>query len=143
MPLSELSEELERLRYMMQQHLQSRALTAPPVITGRHLDEDMLAVFVEGHLSEGEGRPMVTHLVACSACRNSTAQLIRLADEVEPDTTWAALEPMAEPSVFRRFFADLQQRVVNIGYDSDSVFAYHETDAPNSEEKPEENQKEH
>ena len=139
MPLSELSEEVERLRYMMQQHLQSRALTAPPVITGLHLDEDMLAVFVEGRLSEGEGRPIVTHLVACSACRDSTAQLIRLADEVELDTAWTAMEPIAEPGVFRRFFAELRERVVSIGYESDSVFAYHETDTPDDDDKPDEN----
>ena len=121
---------------MMQQHLQLRALAAPPVTGGRHLDEDMLAVFVEGRLSERESKPMVTHLVACAACRDSTAQLIRLADAIEPAEAFAFAEPLPEPSVFRRFFTDLRERVLNVGYDSDSVFAYHETDAPNGDNKP-------
>jgi hypothetical protein len=130
----ELSVELERLQIMLQQYLQYRALTAPPAIPGRHLDEDTLSVFVEGRLSEREGAPLINHLVACAACRHSTAELIRLNDALEPETapqTFA--EPLPEPGIFQRFLSNVRERAPSMSFDSGSVFAYHETDAPNGD----------
>lgn len=123
--------ETERLGAMLQQYLQYRALTAPPVTAGRHLDEDALSVFVEGSLSEREAAPLMNHLVACASCRHTTAQLIRLDVALEPELKpFKTTEPAPEPSVFRRFFDSLRARVLHLGSESEVVFAYHETDNP-------------
>ena len=132
--MSSLLTELERLNFMMQQHLQYRARTAPPFLSGRHLDEDMLAVFVEGRLSERESAPMVTHLVGCSACRHNTAQLIRLADELAPETPFAVAEAMPEPNVFQRFFNGLRERARQLAPEPDAVFAYQESETETAQE---------
>jgi hypothetical protein len=123
---------------MIQQQLQYRALTAPPVIAGRHFDEDALSVFVEGRLGLRESAPLVSHLVDCAACRHNTSQLLRLADELEPETTLAYAPAQPEHGLFQRFFEGLRNRVLNLTGDSEAVFAYHETDAP---DKPESDEK--
>jgi hypothetical protein len=131
MPRPEFEKDLERLQFMMQQHLQSRAVLAPPMIAGRHLDEDMLSVFVEGRLSEKENSPLVSHLVACASCRHTTVQLIRLADTLEPEMPpLAQPAPAVESGLFRRFFEGLRARVMSVGSETEAVFAYHDTETP-------------
>ena len=127
--------ETERLGFMLQQYLKYRALTTPPVTAGRHLDEDMLAVFVEGSLSEREAQPLVKHLVACAACRHTTVRLIQLEAELEPVSQAFAASPVqaTERGAFRRFLEQLRARVLNFNSEAEVVFAYHETDAPNKE----------
>ena len=49
--------------------------------TGRHIDADTLAAFVESNLSLRESEPVVAHLVDCGFCRKSSAELIRLQNE--------------------------------------------------------------
>ena len=66
-----------------------------------HLDDDVLASFVEGNLSEREAAPVIRHLIGCNPCRRVTAQLARLAEELgevsEPiisaqqNNSWSAL----------------------------------------------------
>lgn len=121
--------ETERLGTMLNQYLKYRALTTPPTTTGRHLDEDMLAAFVEGALTEREAQPMVKHLVACAACRHTTVSLIQLAAEFDP-TPHSVPTPITEPGAFRRFLEQLRARVLNFNAETEVVFAYHETDTP-------------
>ena len=44
----------------------------------RHLDEDTLAAFASGFLTEREMLPAVEHIADCGLCRRTTAELIRL-----------------------------------------------------------------
>lgn len=108
---------------MIHQHLQRRAMVAPPVVSGLHLDEDALSAFIEGRLSEQESAPVVQHLVACGFCRRITAQLVRLDSEIGPSeaSTPGAIH---EPGRIRSLLEDLASRVFPHG-EGDSVFAYH------------------
>lgn len=108
---------------MVEQHLRRRALITPPVSVGNHLDEDALAAFVEGSLTQSESAPCVTHLVACALCRRATAELIRLDSALGEADGPQTVEP-EEPGRIRRLLDDLAARVLPSS-DSEVVFAYH------------------
>jgi hypothetical protein len=112
------------MRRMIHQHLQHRALVAPPVLAAAHLDEDSLAAFIEGRLSETESAPVVSHLVACTFCRRVTAQLVRLESEIGPGeiSTPAASE---EPGRIINRLKELVKRALPSS-DEEAVFAYHD-----------------
>ena len=102
-----------------------------------HLDEDSLAAFVEGNLSERESKPIVSHLVDCSFCRHVTAELVRL------DLAFAneQVQAVAEESQPSRISEVLNNLLAKIFGPSDSaVFAHQETEekTENKEDKPEE-----
>ena len=110
---------------MIHEHLQRRAMVAPPVTTAVHLDEDALSAFIEGRLSDEESSPVVQHLVGCGFCRRITAQLVRLESEIGPAEAGAPPQTAAqEPGRIRSLLADLAARVVPQS-EADSVFAYH------------------
>ena len=134
MPRPKSNREIEAMRRMIHQHLQSRALDAPPMLMGVHLDEDALNAFVEGRLSERESAPIIKHLVACSYCRHATSQLVRLESEtvLAPATTALDARPTEEPGRIRRLLEDLASRVMPSD-DEETVFAYH---APAEDFKP-------
>ena len=133
MPRPKINREIEAMRRMIQQHLQTRALAAPPMLKDVHLDEDALNAFVEGRLSQRESAPIIKHLVACGYCRQATSQLVRL----ETETVIASSQtPLAsqeeEPGRIRRLLEDLAARVLPSS-EEDAVFAYH---APAEDFKP-------
>jgi hypothetical protein len=109
---------------MVHQHLRRRALVAPPLAAETHLDEDALAAFTEGRLSEIESAPVVRHLVACSFCRHITAQLVRLDSEVGETHASSATPAQEEPGRIRRLLDSLAERVFTSS-DDEAVFAYH------------------
>lgn len=112
------------MRRMIHQHLQSRALVAPPMLYDEHLDEDSLSAFVEGRLNESESASVIPHLVACGFCRRITAQLVRLESEIgEVETSAPAVT--AEPGRIRSLLQDLAARVLPSSDDDEAVFAYH------------------
>jgi Putative zinc-finger len=122
MPRPKSNKESERLRSMVHQHLRRRSPLTQTLGAGAHLDEDMLAAFTEGRLSETEAAPLIKHLVGCSSCRYITAQLIRLDTELEGEEHPASV-PQEEPNRIRRLLSDLAARVLP---SSDTeVFAYH------------------
>jgi hypothetical protein len=90
-----------------------------------HLDEDSLNAFVEGRLSDGELSPIVSHLVECGPCRNASAQLLRLSDEVVFDEAPRPEMPR-EPGKLKRFLDDLAARIFT--NDENAVLAYHAED---------------
>jgi hypothetical protein len=60
-----------------------------------------------------------------------------LADEIDGETPQFAAEPLPEPSVFRRFFNNLSEKFSSpAGFESESVFAYHETEEPENNGGP-------
>jgi hypothetical protein len=111
------------MRRMIHQHLQRRALVAPPMLSGGHLDEDALSAFIEGRLSEPESTPVISHLVYCGFCRRITAQLVRLESEMGGVETSAPIGS-GEPGRVRRLLQELAARVIPSA-DDEAVFAYH------------------
>jgi hypothetical protein len=118
---------------MIHQHLQRRAMAAPPVVVMNvHLDEDALSAFVEGRLTEQESTPVIQHLVGCGFCRRATAQLIRLESELGPADLGPSEALKDEPGRIRSLLDDLASRVLPQS-EGDAVFAYH---APAEDFKP-------
>ena len=117
---------------MIHQHLQRRAMVAPPVVTNVHLDEDALSAFVEGRLTETEAAPVIQHLVGCGFCRRITAQVVRLESEIGPVEENVSDGSQEEPGRIRRLLDDLSSRVFPQP-EGDAVFAYH---APAEDSKP-------
>ncbi len=104
----------------------------------RHLDEDLLAAFVEGNLGERETKPIVNHLVECSFCRHVTAELIRL-DLAFTEEEVKFVESDIQPSRISEVLKGLLSRI--FGTNDDAVFAHQEkeenteTDKDKGEEK--------
>lgn len=109
-------------RLMVEAHLRFREQLSPAVGPVEHLDEDRLAAFVEGCLTEAESAPLVAHMVGCSPCRRATAQLVRL--EYELGDASPAVAEAPEPGRIRRLLDSLAARVLPQS-DEDAVFAYH------------------
>jgi len=93
-------------------------------LTAAHLDEDSISAFVDGTLSNREAEPIMKHLVGCSPCRKITAQLARLAEELneQPEAM-----PSAAPQTSR-----LQQFLQTLGLSSlglgdEAVFAHNDS----------------
>jgi hypothetical protein len=120
MPRPKSNKESERLRSMVHNHLQRTSALAPTV--GSHLDEDMLAAFTGGHLSDLESAPIIKHLVGCSSCRHITAQLIRLDSELAGEMQSAPVR-QEEPHRILSFLSDLASRT--FPSTESEVFAYH------------------
>ena len=147
MPRPKSNKESERLRRMVHAHLQLRTSQFAPMV-GAHLDEDMLAAFTGGQLSELESAPIIKHLVGCSSCRRITAQLIRLDSELAGEEPPAPVR-LEEPNRILGFISELASRV--IPSTETEVFAYHapaddfekkdeakDNGEPEGEEKPRE-----
>lgn len=92
--------------------------------SGPHLDQDSLAAFTEGTLSEREARPIVSHLVDCSFCLHVTAELVRL-DMAFAETP--AVVPVAETAEPRKVSEVLSGLISRIfGTTDGAVFAHEE-----------------
>ena len=131
MPRPKNNRETEGIRLMIHQHLQRRAMVAPPVVANLHLDEDALSAFVEGRLTDTESAPVIQHLVSCGFCRRATVHLVRLESELGPVEERATDTDDGRGRV-RRLLDDLASRVLPQS-EGDAVFAYH---APAEDFKP-------
>ncbi len=89
----------------------------------RHLDEDALAAFAEGNLSEREALPIVSHLVNCSFCRHVTAELVRL-DLAFADDEVLIAASAKQPSSISEVLNNLLSRI--FGTNDSAVFAHQE-----------------
>jgi anti-sigma factor ChrR (cupin superfamily) len=89
-----------------------------------HLDEDAICAFVEGRLEEAESSPVISHLVACASCRHTTAQLVRLESEFNPENDSTSADE--SPGRLRQFLERTAARVTPSvdEYLGDSVIAY-------------------
>lgn len=99
---------------------------------GTHLDEDSISAFVDGALSNREAEPLMRHLVGCSPCRKVTAQLARLAENLneQPESMPVAA---AEPSRLRQFLQNLG--LSGFGLSDEAVFAHQESSEENKTEE--------
>lgn len=91
---------------------------------GPHLDNDSLAAFTEGNLSELEARPLVRHLVDCSFCRHVTAELIRLDLAFADNPVMSPAAETSEPSRVSEVLSGLLSRI--FGTSDGAVFAHNE-----------------
>ena len=113
--------ETETIRYLIHQRLKTRAESLPGPLEA-HLDEDAICAFVEGRLEEAESAPVITHLVACPPCRHTTAQLIRLESQFDPE---GEPIPAEDPGPVRSLLEYLAARATP-SFEEDVVFAYQE-----------------
>lgn len=115
----EANKETETIRYMIHQRLKARLPAESP--SSEHLDEDTICAFVEGRLEEAEISPVISHLIACTSCRHTTAQLIRLGSQFDPETESTALEE--NPGRVSLLLERLASRLTP-SFEEDAVFAY-------------------
>ncbi len=100
-----------------------------------HPDDDSLAAFIEGRLTESEAEPMVNHLVECSFCRHITAELITLdLAFAEEEIHFAAKE--TQPSRMSEVLNNLLSRIFGTG--DSAVFAHQEKEADQKKTKEQE-----
>lgn len=88
-----------------------------------HPNDDSLAAFIEGRLTESETKPIISHLVECSFCRHITAELITLDLAFAEEETWAAAKEV-QPSRISEVLNDLLSRIFGTG--DSAVFAHQE-----------------
>lgn len=96
-----------------------------------HLDEDSLAAFTEGNLTEREALPIVSHLVDCSYCRRVTAELVRL-DLAFAEDGVQIVEVDNQPSRISEVLNNLLSRI--FGANDSAVFAHQEEDLEDTTE---------
>ena len=74
----------ETIRGMIAQRLKAVAAAELSHLPAQpHLDEDVIAAFVEGRLGDSECQPVLAHLAACGACRRASAQMVQLENQVD------------------------------------------------------------
>ncbi len=76
---------------MIEQRLKTRLAAESSTVSTAHLDEDAICAFVEARLDETESQPMISHLVACESCRQTTARLIRLESRFDGEDVGASV----------------------------------------------------
>ena len=115
-----------RIQSLLEAFLRSRStLKSSAAETSFHLDEDSLAAFAEGNLSDRESEPMVNHLVRCGFCRHKTAELLRLSLEFEGFTPEPA--PLAsEPTTISGVLSGLLVKIFGSPSTENAVFAHEE-----------------
>ncbi|SRR5712692_2183940 len=113
--------DTEAIREMIDQRLKVRAQAEPPSISDSgHLDEDSICAFVEARSSDAESAPVISHLVACGLCRQSTAQLVRMEFQIEITDEKSSEERSSRLTLLLK---DLASRMIPES-EEDAVFAY-------------------
>jgi len=132
---NELKAENLGIRDLLDRYLVSRRSSKSSAAeTSAHLDDDSLATFVEGAMSQRESASVIGHLVDCGFCLHKTAELIRLDLEFSAasDST-LTIEP-AQPAKISAVISELFSRI--FGTSEGAVFAHEEKDE--SEKKADE-----
>ncbi len=121
-----------QIQGLVDRYLRSQTSDNNKILPEEHLNEDSLAAFTDGNLSEREAQPIVSHLVDCSFCRHVTTELIRLdlafADDAVRET---AVEN--QPSKVSEVLSNLLSRI--FGTNDGAVFAHQEKEEEDSEKK--------
>jgi hypothetical protein len=120
--------ETAAIRFMIDQRLKAGAPAVLTAALDAHLDEDAICAFVEGRLEEAESAPVIEHLVACSPCRHTTAQLVRLESQFESEPP-----PTEEGPGRVRSLLDQLASQLTPSFEEDTVFAYNDPEADLSE----------
>ena len=115
-----VDKKAETIREMIGQRLKAVAvaeLSNVPVQS--HLDEDVIAAFVEGRLLDNECQPVLAHLAACGACRRASAQMVQLENQVDAEPESDSVE---DPGRLESLLSKFGSLVPTAG--EDVVFAY-------------------
>ena len=76
------------IREIVAQRLRSVAASElSNVPAGPHVDEDVIAAFVEGRLTDTECKPVLSHLAACGLCRRASAQFVQLENQIDDESS--------------------------------------------------------
>lgn len=119
----------DRMRALVAQRLRSvAAVELSNLPTSQHVDEDTIAAFVEGRLSDTECAPVLSHLATCGLCRRTSAQLVQLENQIDDETSPASEE---EPGRLEALLSRLRSAVP--GGTDEVVFAY---ENPTEEQEP-------
>jgi hypothetical protein len=121
-----------QIQGVLDRYLRSRNSREDLALQDRHLDEDSLAAFTEGNLSEREARPIVSHLVDCSFCRHVTAELVRL-DSAFADEEVQVAVAENQPSKISEVLSNLFSRI--FGASDGAVFAHQEKEEDSEKEE--------
>jgi hypothetical protein len=115
-----VDKKTETIGEMIGQRLKAvAAAELSQVPTQLHLDEDVIAAFVEGRLLDHECQPVLTHLAACGACRRVSAQTVQLENQVDAVSESDFAE---EPGRLESLLSKFGSLVPSAG--EDVVFAY-------------------
>jgi putative zinc finger protein len=110
----------DTIRQMIAHRLKAGAATElSHVAVQAHLDEDVIAAFVEGRLLDDECQPVLAHLAACGACRRASAQTMQLENQVDAEP---ASDFAEEPGRLESLLSKFGSLVPSGG--EDVVFAY-------------------
>ena len=96
-----------------------------------HVDEDLIAAFVEGCLTDTECKPVLSHLAACGLCRRTSAQFVQLENQIDDEAADATED---EPGRLEALLSRLRSAVPSAN--DEVVFAY---ENPEEEERPKTN----
>ena len=121
------------IREMIGQRLKAVAvaeLSNVPVQS--HLDEDVIAAFVEGRLLDNECQPVLAHLAACGACRRASAQMVQMENQIDAEP---ASDVAEGPGRLESLLSKFGSMVPSAG--EEVVFAYQNPDEEASTSKDE------
>lgn len=118
-------------RYLVSQ----RILKSSAAETSVHLDDDSLATFIEGTLSQRELGPIVNHLVNCGFCLHKTAELVRLDLELADTQEVFRTVESAQPAKISAVLSDLFSKI--FGTNDGAVFAHQEKEESEDEKSDE------
>ena len=99
---------------------------------GPHVDEDLIAAFIEGRLKDTECKPVLSHLAACGLCRRTSAQFVQLENQIDDEVSPAGDE---EPGRLEALLSRLRSAVPSAG--EEVVFAYNSEETRDREESNE------
>src|SRR5215510_11058029 len=115
-----VDKKIETIRGMIAQRLRTvAAAELSQVPTQPHLDEDVIAAFVEGRLLDNECQPVLAHLAACGACRRASAQIVQLENQIDAEP---ADDLADEPGRLESLLSKFGSLVPSTG--EEVVFAY-------------------
>jgi len=109
---------------LVDRFLKMRSAGEDPADRSFHLDDDSLAAFAEGNLTEREARPIVSHLANCSFCRHVTAELVRLDLSFAENEAFSPASEIQEPSRVSEVLSGLLSRIFETS--DNAVFAHDE-----------------
>ena len=110
----------DRMREIVARRLKSVAASELSNLpAGSHVDEDLIAAFVEGRLTDTECKPVLSHLAACGLCRRASAQFVQLENQIDADVMTPADE---EPGRLEALLSRLRSAVPSVN--DEVVFAY-------------------
>lgn len=128
-----VDKKTETIRGMIAQRLKAGAAAELSQVTNKpHLDEDIIAAFVEGRLLDNECQPVLAHLAACGACRRASAQIVQMENQIDAEP---ASDVAEEPGRVESLLSKFGSLVPTAG--EDVVFAYQNPEDESNKSKKE------